>query len=364
MSTSCYLSLSKNTDRKSNYHNVFRVTKRDFQALPDYIVTSVWSPIVWERGKRKKTSFQLTNLMAFDFDSGEWTLEDAENWANTLHVPFVLGTTKSHQKEKVSGESVSPACDRFRLVFLAEDCMDIEDYEYTMRSLMDEIPCDTSCKDGARFFFPCTKIVATGFERSRDRVEWMKCPPEETRAAKMERALAASKNVSDPLKWPRWLKRAIESGVGVEASRHTTIYRIGCYFGLSDASENIIQIIMDSKLGEIGEADVRRAFQNGQDRVQQDYAEYRERTGEADVAEESASSSDEPEQDGPPDWLKEQAQDLADAAAGRKPRRSRVTEGAKGKTGQKPKPKRAKKARPSPKKKSSGEPHGLENTPG
>lgn len=279
MSSNCYLSLSRNPDKRAYYQNAFRVTKRDFQALPDYITNEVWSPIVWEKGIRKKAHFQLTNLMAFDFDSGEWTLEDARDWCEGLATPYIIGTTKSHQIAKKSGDSVTVACDRFRVILLAKECTDVEDYEYTMRSIMDEIPCDISCKDGARFFFPCTKITYANFGKRLERVGWVKCPPEETRAAKMEAAIRAGKNADNSAVWPRWLKRAIESGAS-SGSRHVTLYRIGCYFGLSNKSDEwIAALIMKTPLAEIGEADVRRAITNGRERVQADYQEYRKEQG-------------------------------------------------------------------------------------
>jgi hypothetical protein len=122
-----------------------------------------WSPIVWAGGVRKSDCFAAALWCALDFDDGVYTLADACDDVASAGLTHVIGTTKSHGKAKDN----APACDRFRLLLRFDRVVDSRAlYERAMRAAMQDFNgADKSCKDAARFFFPCMEIVsaAKGF---------------------------------------------------------------------------------------------------------------------------------------------------------------------------------------------------------
>ena len=136
------------------------------------MTTYVWSAIIWENGERAELNFRGASFAVLDFDTPEMPLKEALNtFSDSCHV---IGTTKSHQKEK-NGVT----CDRYRVVlpFTAE-ITDLSQYRFNMRLFYNKYPCD-KCIDGARYFFPCTEIVSVvsdGYKQ--DVVEGRESPPE------------------------------------------------------------------------------------------------------------------------------------------------------------------------------------------
>lgn len=118
----------------------------------------MWSPIIWERGIRAQRYFKAALWCVLDFDDGQLSLDQALRlWCDSTHI---IGTTKNHRLPK-NGIS----CDRFRVAVRFErPITDLRVYRYTMTEIMQKHPCDTSCKDGARYFFPCSEIISVGDE--------------------------------------------------------------------------------------------------------------------------------------------------------------------------------------------------------
>ena len=126
----------------------------------DQLITTVcqtpWSSCVWRGGVRLKENFLQASLCVLDFDDGIMTLENAVNnyFCDTTHI---IGTTKHHGIEK-NGKA---ACDRFRVVIPFNKVIKSEPhYKYNMTYYIDQYDCDTACKDGGRYFAPCTDIVS------------------------------------------------------------------------------------------------------------------------------------------------------------------------------------------------------------
>jgi hypothetical protein len=85
------------------------------QKITPFILRRVWSPCVWDGGRRREQNFAFAGWGALDFDDGRYTLEQAKtDWREFIHV---MGTTKSHQVAKNGGA----ACDRFRILFPWEE---------------------------------------------------------------------------------------------------------------------------------------------------------------------------------------------------------------------------------------------------
>lgn len=118
-----------------------------------------WGPLVWKDGVCLGDNFVVSHLMALDFDEANYTLASAlRDWGDTVHI---IGTTKSHQREKISGDGVKPPKDRFRVIVPWERPITSRaEYEYNVGRLISEYDADETCKDAARFFWPCREIVS------------------------------------------------------------------------------------------------------------------------------------------------------------------------------------------------------------
>lgn len=129
------------------------------KSVAEAISRYVWSPIIWEGGHRKEKNFRRADYLVMDFDTPEMTLEEAVNtFSDTIHV---IGTTRNHQKEK----NGIPACDRFRVAIKFEaPVKDIYTYRHNLSKACDHYPADPQCVDGARFLFPCTRIISMSEE--------------------------------------------------------------------------------------------------------------------------------------------------------------------------------------------------------
>jgi hypothetical protein len=75
----------------------------------------------------------------------------------------MIGTTKSHQKEKKSKTSsvIKPPVDRFRVIIPAVGfSSNILQFNYQMKRVAKAFyGIDSSCAEGARFYWPCREIV-------------------------------------------------------------------------------------------------------------------------------------------------------------------------------------------------------------
>lgn len=198
----------------------------DFYSMQHTIVKpQVWSPIVWKGGQREKAAFESCSLVALDFDSGEWSLDDAMQYVQHIGCAALVATTKSHRKPKISGAKKLPPCDRFRLVMAADPCTSLDDYEYTMRQYVAALPADKSCVDGARYYFPCSEVA---WYQDGSRVSWLECPWDETAEAK-EMAFGGPCDPEDYRNlWslPYYIDAYILYGALEE--RHKKAYIVGC----------------------------------------------------------------------------------------------------------------------------------------
>lgn len=222
-----------------------------------------WSPIEWLGGKRAKKNFLRCDYLALDFDDGRWTLESTKEWVMQNKFAAIIGTSKSHQIEKVTKSGiVKPPVDRFRLVIPFSECIvDREQYEYNMSLAMATTPCDPSCKDGARYFFPCKEIT---FASPGENYPVASLPSDyERQAVRQKRQNKKMEVYQGSGIIPSWALFALERGVP-EGGRHTMCYRLGATLPHAGWHiERIIELVMDSPIGEIGEHDVRRAVENG-----------------------------------------------------------------------------------------------------
>jgi hypothetical protein len=267
------ISVSKSTLIKGYAHTHFYPLEVASMAhLAEVMLNKVWSPCIWREGYRLKNNFEAAHYIALDFDDGRLTLDQARARAIASGKAFILGTSKSHQKEKkTDGGQVLPACDRFRLVYAAEADTPItkEIYEYNMAQVMELYPCDPSCKDAGRFFYGCKEIVDV---REGEKFEWAPVPEHlltgtnRTRKQHERWAVYRERKLLPP-----WVQSALAFG-SPEGGRHQLCYKLGCvmiHFGYSE--EEIVGLIMKSPLAKIGKEDVERAVANGSEKSSREY---------------------------------------------------------------------------------------------
>lgn len=130
------------------------VKETDLTFLQTITLGSPWAPGVFDANHRKIANLRTIEVLALDVDDGCTIAE-----ATRLFAPYsgFIGTSKNHQKQK--GDK--PPCDRFRIVLqLGGQIKSDADYKATWLEAQKICPAiDASCKDSARFFFPCVAIV-------------------------------------------------------------------------------------------------------------------------------------------------------------------------------------------------------------
>lgn len=259
------ISLSRDSSAEAYRQTHFYLGSGKFSDLTKVITQRIWSPMVWRDGIRKKENFLSSAMIALDSDSGKWTLIMAREWVDKLGLAAIIGTTKSHGKAK----GKEPACDRFRvLIPTTSACTNLDDFEYTMRLFIESMDCDISCKDGARFYFPCKEIF---YARDGIGAEWAECPPDESAAG-----IAASQELFYEAKWrdisctPARILLPLMHGCAV-GKRHMTTYIIACFFCRTGWSEEecygMFESFSSPLINEIGEKDVRRCISNAFKRI-------------------------------------------------------------------------------------------------
>jgi hypothetical protein len=157
------ISVSTRKSVRAGDHKTFEVVKLHFEDLPSIITKEAWSPITWIQGARAACNYTSCEFLTLDFDDGTQTIDDAKEILQTYKLRGMIGTSKSHQREKTTeAGKVRAPCDRFRLIIpLERNIEDAKTYSYNVKEAMDMLfpGADTACKDAGRFFFPCVDIV-------------------------------------------------------------------------------------------------------------------------------------------------------------------------------------------------------------
>lgn len=145
-----YVNKPVNHDRPQEYYKDYQRS----QDLKSIITSFVWSPIIFDGGRRGQVNFIESHWAVVDIDGG-WSLDAAiKCLQGSAHI---IGTTRSHRVAK----GQKPACDRFRIcVPWSEPIRDIELYRFNLALCIEGCGSDMQCSDGARFFWPCTEIIS------------------------------------------------------------------------------------------------------------------------------------------------------------------------------------------------------------
>ena len=253
------LSISrKESDRAKDHARFSFHSVKDKNELCQVITSKIWSPIIWDNGYRAKKNFKCARLIVLDFDSGEMTLENMKKECEDLGLGVVLATTKSHR----------PDSHRFRAIFSANStCIDREIYEYNMKHFPEYWPCDPSCVDGARFFWPSRHVwhVAEG-----KTIDWLDFDedyvPERLRFIGHAKKLRA---MGENGMTPEWIGNILQGKTKVpHGERHKTLYRLGAAWQLLGFDLDLLEsLVMKTSLRKVDDdywaGDTRRALENG-----------------------------------------------------------------------------------------------------
>ena len=189
------------------------------------------SPCVWRGGVRGEKNFSGAHWLALDFDTGTPDLDQAvAEFAKYRHV---IGTTKSHQKEKGNAK----ACDRFR-VFLRLDHWVSEPFVYrqSVAAVIRRYGADPSTSDCARLFYPCRDIVSKGDG------ELFQLPKIETPIKPRRIANFAGDRI------PRYVQEWLSHG-GAIGEKNKLCFRIGAILTACGMDEStIVDTIMSSAI--------------------------------------------------------------------------------------------------------------------
>jgi hypothetical protein len=242
----------------------FKPANGEFKNIFNVVGKHSWSPIVYSDNYRISDNFKFSELIGLDFDDGALSLKEAIEWVKDNDFEAMIGTTKSHQVMKQLTIN-----DRFRMIIrTSETCRDLNDYEYTLTKVIKETKADPSCKDAARFFYPCKNLEL--MNHGKNRANWITTPFDETREYKQAvAAKIAKKEWRDMTKIAPAIWGHIMWGCR-PPGRHKLCYIIGANLGLRGfTTDEIIKLMRDNKspLLEIGVADAARAVTNGSDRA-------------------------------------------------------------------------------------------------
>ncbi len=237
--------------------------------LARWVTDRVWSPIIYKENLRCKENFKEAWFLGFDIDDGmslKTAIDLLENW----QVTAMIGTTKSHQKEKRTDSGhIAPPCDRFRIVlWMSAQCNSVDVFEHNTTSYLKVFRADGSCADGGRLFAPCTSVV---WSQEANPIDWIELPKNyyELKKASAERAEnELKKHIADST-IPGWVMRialkGFPPGGAGKKGRHDACYRVGAYMcQLGYSEEAVFELLCRGPLlTELGEKDVRKQIRDG-----------------------------------------------------------------------------------------------------
>lgn len=242
------------------------------------ITRESWSPLEWKHGSRAKDNFLKAHFIVLDIDEG-MTIQDCTHFCAQEKLDFIIGTTRSHQKEKKTATGfVHPPCDRYRLLILTDGpCEDIDTYRNTIDYFSLFLPIDESCKDLARFFFPCVEIIAAAYAKTTSAHKpfaWLPLSAEQKAQKEKEKQerLEALRNRRGTGIIPSWILTELKKDHFGGGYRHKLCYRIGAeLFKLGFDEKYIEDLVGNSTLNIIGEHNARRAAGCGIERAKKEW---------------------------------------------------------------------------------------------
>lgn len=224
------------------------------RSLTTVLLSHATSPSLYANGYRARASFMRADWVGLDFDDGPTLREIEHTFQGQIHV---IGTTKSHQKQKGS----ALPCDRFRVWLKLETTItNARDYEATARHYVYHYDADKACVDAARLFWPCQTITSVCWEGETADVV---CAPEKTYA----KAAGTYTGI------PKWVKEWLN---GNAPNRNKTVFKCAVWLARNGWGEDrIVDTVMGSALMYVGhtepltDRELRKTVRSGIERAAQ-----------------------------------------------------------------------------------------------
>ena len=113
-------------------------------------------------GNRCDNNVKHISLLAYDIDEGD-TLDAVIERLKDAKVKAIIGATRNNQRPKLKKSgSISPACDRIRIILDISRIIMPDEYLQVWKSVKERLfpTADESTKNASHFFFPCREILA------------------------------------------------------------------------------------------------------------------------------------------------------------------------------------------------------------
>lgn len=203
--------------------------------LQERILTSAWSPITWKGDRALTVNFEAAYYFVLDFDSiGDETMEGIND--SLKDFKRIIATTRSHGILKNG-----LICDRYRLIIPFTTPIDdyaVYRYNYEL-ALKKYWWADSSCKCGARFFFPSKEIVF--FDREAE-YTWDVVDLPCASTVSVDRAFTRPE-INGRI--PSWCRAFINDGVlDKNHSRNTTLFKVACEMSRQGFTESKIRQVV------------------------------------------------------------------------------------------------------------------------
>lgn len=132
----------------------FEVAHFDTLAELKSIVTFDHAPAIFDQGIRHGDNVITCDTIIMDVDNTEYDISIDEFSSIFSGSMYWITTSKSHQKEKISGKQVCPPRDRYHVIFSVMRPVTKSEYKIMATSLIEKYPFfDSSCSDASRFLF-------------------------------------------------------------------------------------------------------------------------------------------------------------------------------------------------------------------
>ncbi len=252
-----YISISKSTSPNLYHHTQFiEKAVSSWTDVAKAVLSKRWSPIVWKDGYRCSANFQKARFCGLDIDHGT-RLKGVIDKLKALEIGHVVGTTKSHQKEK---KGVIYDC--FRVVLMWEkEITCLHTYTHNVKLLIDKFGADPVTCDGGRMFGPCVEIVSIAHGKF---LEVSPLPPRRLGRERYRAGLyAQDSGAKKPL--TAEIEGFLNHGVLIGGGRNSTIFRVAGYLSWAGYSrreiEDLIQNAPIDRQG-LGSREVTQAINN------------------------------------------------------------------------------------------------------
>lgn len=214
-----------------------------------FICAKAYSPVAFTKAHRKEEYFLSSEIIALDFDHPAKTIEEACDYFKKLGAEFIIGTTRNHRKEKDGLTN-----DRYRVLLAASKVVtDCGVFRANMKKFISYFKSDNNCSDGARLYYPCTKIYHIEDYGRKIAWDFNIAPDVKRKRGKIEieklRAVAKTKNV------PLWLEREAHR-YAQEKRRNFGVFKCSidlCHMGLS--KEEALGWILSTPLRSLAESE-------------------------------------------------------------------------------------------------------------